>query len=84
MNNLLSYCGLFDAKIRVSDKDLPVPRKPRFDQGRVLEFPKFCNDQQTRQAGIMEEPKLPLCTDTQHGSFNLPFKTLQELPFKKL
>jgi hypothetical protein len=24
MNNLLSYCGLFDAKIRASDKDLPV------------------------------------------------------------
>ena len=25
MNNLTSYCGLVDAKIRVSDKDLPVP-----------------------------------------------------------
>ena len=25
MNNLLSYCGLVDAKIRASDKDLPVP-----------------------------------------------------------
>ena len=24
MNKLLSYCGLIDAKIRVSDKDLPV------------------------------------------------------------
>ena len=24
MNNLSSYCGLVDAKIRVSDKDLPV------------------------------------------------------------
>ena len=24
MNNLLSYCGLVHAKIRVSDKDLPV------------------------------------------------------------
>ena len=24
MNNLLSYFGLFDAKIRASDKDLPV------------------------------------------------------------
>ena len=24
MNNLLSYCGLLDAKIRASDKDLPV------------------------------------------------------------
>ena len=26
MNNLLSYCGLVDAKIRASDKDLPVER----------------------------------------------------------
>ena len=25
MDNLLSYCGLADAKIRASDKDLPVP-----------------------------------------------------------
>ena len=25
MNNLLSYCGLIDAKIRASAKDLPVP-----------------------------------------------------------
>ena len=24
MNNLKSYCGLVDAKIRASDKDLPV------------------------------------------------------------
>ena len=24
MNNLLSYCGLFDAKISASEKDLPV------------------------------------------------------------
>ena len=24
MNNLLSYCGLIDARIRVSNKDLPV------------------------------------------------------------
>ena len=24
MNNILSYCGLVDAKIRASDKDLPV------------------------------------------------------------
>ena len=27
MNNLLSYCGLVDAKIRASDKDLPVKVK---------------------------------------------------------
>ena len=28
MNNLSSYCGLVDAKIRASDKDLPV--RPEF------------------------------------------------------
>ena len=28
MNNLLSYLGLVDAKIRASDKDLPVSRSP--------------------------------------------------------
>jgi hypothetical protein len=27
MNNLLSYCGLIDAKLRVSDKDLLVLHK---------------------------------------------------------
>ena len=32
MNNLSSYCGLVDAKIRASDKDLPVSKllKPRW------------------------------------------------------
>ena len=31
MNNLSSYYGLVDAKIRVSDKDLPVMYKLSFD-----------------------------------------------------
>ena len=30
MNNLSSYCGLVDAKIRASDKDLPVRLFKRF------------------------------------------------------
>ena len=29
MNNLSSYCGLVDAKIRASDKNLPVPTSSR-------------------------------------------------------
>ena len=29
MNNLSSYCGLVDAKIRASDKDLPVIKKEK-------------------------------------------------------
>ena len=28
MNNLSSYCGLVDARIRASDKDLPVQHNP--------------------------------------------------------
>ena len=28
MNNLSSYCGLVDVKIRASDKDLPVSQDP--------------------------------------------------------
>ena len=30
MNNLLSYCGLIDAKTRASDKDSPVPQVELF------------------------------------------------------
>ena len=39
MNNLLSYCGLVDAKIRASDIDLPVS-----NQLNELKFiPFFCD-----------------------------------------
>ena len=34
MKNLLSYCGLVDAKTRASDKDLPVSLALREDQNR--------------------------------------------------
>ena len=27
MNNLLSYCGLTDARMKASEKDLPVSQK---------------------------------------------------------
>ena len=30
MNNLLPYCGLVDAKIKASDKDLPVHFKMHY------------------------------------------------------
>jgi hypothetical protein len=40
INNLLSYCGLIDAKIRASDKDLPV---------------KSCTIQQTISLHILAE-----------------------------
>ena len=32
MNNPSSYCGLVDAKIKASDKDLPVHRKFRIQR----------------------------------------------------
>ena len=32
MNNLLSYCGLVDSKIRASDKDLPVNQVTKLTQ----------------------------------------------------
>ena len=38
MNNLSSYCGLVDAKIRPSDKDLSVSRVIR----ERSEFDKVC------------------------------------------
>ena len=37
MHNLLSYCGLDDAKIRASDKDLPVKKK-RWHAIKVIEI----------------------------------------------
>ena len=36
MNNLLSYCGLIDVKIRASDKDLPVMQF--FEKNKILPF----------------------------------------------
>ena len=38
MNNLLSYCGLIDAKIRASDKDLPVKQTSRAESGFLSGF----------------------------------------------
>ena len=38
MNNPLSYCGLIDAKMRVSDKDFPVLRPKLSSEDR----PKHC------------------------------------------
>ena len=36
MNNLLSYCELIDAKIRASDKDLPVQSRLYIQDGRSI------------------------------------------------
>ena len=37
MNNLLSYCGLIDEKIRGSEKDLPVMVIPRYTNIDVVQ-----------------------------------------------
>ena len=39
MNNVLSYCGLVDAIISASEKDLPVPSKSEIIQALL-----FCYD----------------------------------------
>ena len=41
MNNLLSYCGLVDAKIRASDKDLPVRIKLNYKIHTFIYFFHF-------------------------------------------
>ena len=38
MNNLSSYCGLVDAKIRASDKDLPVQAEPDGQWKYILNY----------------------------------------------
>ena len=49
MNNLSSYCGLVDAKIRASDKDLPV-------LGEIWQSLKKLESERTRRK---KEPQIP-------------------------
>ena len=44
MNNLLSYCGLVDARISASEKDLPVKKLP---QSSVIQLKMKNLEQQT-------------------------------------
>ena len=55
MNNLLSYCGLLDAKIRASDKDLPI-KTPNED------LPYGCNFCNMRFKKISDAKKHNLST----------------------
>ena len=52
MNNLLSHCGLVDAKIRASDKDLPVHKGVFF---RTFYFPDLEN---LNFLGVLSQPTL--------------------------
>jgi hypothetical protein len=49
MNNLLSYCGLVDAKLRASDKDLPV------QQEEIIKDEKNVPEEQSTDSEIEEE-----------------------------
>ena len=62
MNNLMSYSGLFDAKIRASDKDLPVSvtlwyRKPWPRYTIVME--RCSTGQRFIQKEVIEEVQNP-------------------------
>ena len=52
MNNLLSYCGLIDAKIRASDKNLPV-HSPlfQFSENKCAKLSRFFFLQMALQLG---------------------------------
>ena len=41
MNNFLSYCGLVDARISASEKNLPLFKKKTISLKRVDFWPKF-------------------------------------------
>ena len=43
MNNLFSYCGLVDARIRASEKDLPVPSISTIYIGKTPIFSMDCS-----------------------------------------
>ena len=46
MNNLLSYCGLVDARISAPEKDLPVPLRGKHS---TFETTGFLNAQQSAE-----------------------------------
>ena len=52
MNNLLSYCGLVDAGIIASEKDLPVKKLP---QSTVIQLKMKSLEQQTSFEFRLEE-----------------------------
>ena len=62
MNNLLSYCGLVDAKIRASDKDLPVNHTIRHNQKKLKDGLIFFSEARGLFSYPMLSPKaLNIC-----------------------
>ena len=50
MNNILSYCGLVDARIRASEKDLPVTFDDLFHTYLMQEFQKYARNLNPKMA----------------------------------
>ena len=53
MNNLLSYCGLFDARISASEKDLPVQCAGLDSVAQKIESRTHCCHQSAQTAQSM-------------------------------
>ena len=71
MNNLLSYCGLVDARISASDKDLPV----RFETSKAKQLhcssSPFQKDEHTAYPGVKQKPFMQSSVNaTSASSFN--------------
>ena len=57
MNNLLSYCGLTDARLRASEKDLPISPSP------ISGFCQYCQYSKDNKKSI-----ICIYLDTQSGA----------------
>ena len=52
MNNMSSYCGLVDAKIRASDKDLPVQNNSHGMYCKICQMTKMLENSCTIFLGL--------------------------------
>ena len=76
MNNLLSYCGLVDAKIKASDKDLPVcciPTKSFYRKGSFSFFDSHCISLIILAVKILKRYSHSHCADLVDFFFTLPY-----------
>ena len=77
MNNLSSYCGLADAKIRASDKNLPVHQKKAMWHSAIWQnwcFGQFCPSRIKNQTLslilLLQRDFNPLCFPTSASKYN--------------
>ena len=57
MNNLLSYCALIDAKIRASDKDLPVQKTDASAGHSEQQIASNQQDQKVEELSVVKQQK---------------------------